>query len=145
MNLWPSSTTYWHESVLMRGESGVPGENPRSQVEIYWNSAHLQKLVEEVRGVNDDHYVSLTPRIPAREISQTVIYPIINYIYCLNLTEYDTSLGIRVSLFLTKGQSVLTTSFSCPRFWGSMQHKSFEGFPRYTYCLVLRKLLVTAV
>ena len=35
MNFWPSYTTYWHESVLMGEETGVPGENPWSQVEIY--------------------------------------------------------------------------------------------------------------
>ena len=55
MNLGPSSTMYWHESVLMREETGVPGENSRIQVEIYWNS--------EVRGVIDDHYLSLTPEV----------------------------------------------------------------------------------
>ena len=30
------------KSILMREETGVPGENLRSQVEIDWNSAHIQ-------------------------------------------------------------------------------------------------------
>ena len=29
-------------SILRREETGVPGENPRSQVEIDWNSIHMQ-------------------------------------------------------------------------------------------------------
>ena len=42
MKLSPSND--WHESVLMREETGVPGENPQSQVEMDWNSALLQHL-----------------------------------------------------------------------------------------------------
>ena len=41
-------------------KTGVHGENPRSQVEIDWNSAHIQHFVIEVEGVIDVHYASLT-------------------------------------------------------------------------------------
>ena len=49
-HIWPRSNTApqpdgldW-ESILRREETGVPGENPRSQVEINWNSIHIQHL-----------------------------------------------------------------------------------------------------
>jgi len=48
IHIWPQSSTApqpegldW-ESILRREETGVPGENPRSQVEIDWNSIHIQ-------------------------------------------------------------------------------------------------------
>ena len=37
----------------------MPGENPRSQVEIDLNSIHIQNFVVEVEGVIDVHYASL--------------------------------------------------------------------------------------
>ena len=49
VHVWPWSTAPqpdgldW-ESILRREETGVPGENPRSQVEIDWNSIHIQHL-----------------------------------------------------------------------------------------------------
>ena len=50
IHIWPRSRTApqpdgldW-ESILRREETGVPGENPRSQVEIDWNSIHIQHL-----------------------------------------------------------------------------------------------------
>ena len=48
IHIWPWGSTApqpdgldW-ESILRREETGVPGENPRSQVEIDWNSIHIQ-------------------------------------------------------------------------------------------------------
>ena len=38
----------------------MPGENPRSQVEIDLNSIHIQHFAVEVEGVIDVHYASLT-------------------------------------------------------------------------------------
>ena len=52
---------YCHESVLMREETGVPGEDPRSQVEGLKLSIHTTFVVE-VGGVIDDHYACLTPQ-----------------------------------------------------------------------------------
>ena len=37
-----STTDRW-ESILRREETGVPRENPRSQVEIDWNSTDIQQ------------------------------------------------------------------------------------------------------
>ena len=67
-HVWPWSTAPQpdgldRESILRREETGVPGEDPRSQVEIDWNSIHIQHVVE-VEGVIDVHYASLaSPRV----------------------------------------------------------------------------------
>ena len=65
IHIWPRSSTapqpdgfYW-ESILRRKETGVPGENPRSQVEIDWNSILIQHFVVEVKGVIDVYYAWL--------------------------------------------------------------------------------------
>ena len=48
------------ELILRRKEIGVPGENPQRQVEIDWNSAHIQLCSSGGTGVIDVHYASLT-------------------------------------------------------------------------------------
>ena len=57
-----AKTAWIYESDLMREETGVPGENPRNQVEINWNLGPLKVFVVKV-GAMIDEYASLTPMI----------------------------------------------------------------------------------
>ena len=58
-------------NFLRREETEVPGGNPRSQVEIDWNSIHIQHyFVVEVEGVSDVHYASL----PSQGVQHRVFY-----------------------------------------------------------------------
>ena len=55
----------------MREETGAPGGNPRSQVEIDLNSIHIHTaFVVEVEGVIEVHYASLTSQV----VQKTAFY-----------------------------------------------------------------------
>ena len=106
-HVWPRRTAPrpdgldW-EPILRTEETGVRGENPRSQVEIDWNSTHITTCVVEVEGVIDFQEQSLyklCQEVQRKKSIQMVTHPDINPVQQIqgthdNMKTFHTNLNL---------------------------------------------------